>query len=534
MVHMRLVCLVVVLFVFGFIAIPPIAQASVGVSPTNVGFGSVTVNSSSAAATIVVTNNSRLSVILESISNGSPEFVVTGAALPVSLAAHKSISFQVVFRPNAASTFSASIRFNAGRKGGISAAVTVSGTGIAPPPPPPPPPSTYLLSPSAGSLAFGKIQVGTGASQAITLTNTGTGSVNISQVTSTGAGFSVAGLSSAVTLAAGQRLSLAASFAPVTAGSATGSITVMSTATNSPAAISLSGTGVQSLIAVVPGSVSFGNVTVGVTNTQTMTIQNPGSASLTVTQAAMTGTGYSLSGLALPVSIAPGGSVAFNVAFAPAAGSSYPSMLTLVSNAPNSPSSVSLSGTGIAPIQQLSASPTSLSFGSLTTGTSATQNVTLTNTGNSSVSISQIVASGAGFSTGSIALPISLAAGQSTSFSVAFAPASAGSLAGAITVTSNAANSPLTVTLAGIGATPATHAVTLSWTPGSSSYEGFNVYRGSAPGGPYSRVDSSMIPTTSYTDSNVTAGQSYFYVATEVDSTGTESGYSSEVSAVIP
>jgi hypothetical protein len=385
-----------------------------------------------------------------------------------------------------------------------------------------------------GSLTFGNIQVGGGASQAIALTNVGTGSVNISQVISTGTGFSVTGFAGGVTLAAGQSLSLAASFAPAAAGSATGSITVVSTATNSPATISLSGTGVQPLIAVVPGSVSFGNVTVGVTNTQTMTIQNPGSANLTVTQAAMTGTGYTLSGLVLPVSIVPGGSAVFNVAFAPAAGSSYPSILTLVSNAPNSPSSISVSGTGIAPALQISASPASLSFGSLTAGTSATQNVTVTNTGNSSVSISQIVASGTGFSTGSIALPISLAAGQSTSFSVAFAPASAGSLAGSVTVTSNATNSPLTVTLAGTGAAPVTHAVTLSWTPSSSSYEGFNVYRGAVSGGPYSRVDSSMISAVSYTDSNVTAGQTYYYVATEVDNTGTESSYSSEVSAVIP
>lgn len=531
MAQTRLVCLVVGLFVFGFIGFPPIAHASVGVSPSSVSFGSVSVNASSSAATVIVTNNSRQSSMLESISNSSPEFIVTGTALPVSLGAHKSISFQVVFRPNAASAFSASIRFNAGRKGGISAAVTVSGTGIAPPPSPP---STYLLSPSAGSLSFGKIQVGAGASQAIALTNSGTGSVTISQVTSTGAGFSVLGFSGAVTLTPGQSLSLAASFAPAAAGPITGTIVVASTATNSLATISLSGTGVQPLISVVPASVSFGTVTVGVTNTQTMTIQNPGSANLTVTQAAMTGTGYSLSGLVLPVSIVPGGSAAFNVAFAPAAGSSYTSILTLVSNAPNSPTSISVSGTGIAPVLQLSASPVSLSFGTLTTGTSATQNLTLTNTGNSAVSISQIVASGTGFSAGSIALPISLAAGQSTSLSVAFAPASTGSLAGSVTVTSNAANSPLTVTLSGTGAAPATHTVTLSWTPGSSSYEGFNVYRGSASGGPYSRVDSSMIPSTSFTDSNVSAGQTYYYVATEVDTTGTESGYSGEVSAAIP
>jgi hypothetical protein len=188
----------------------------------------------------------------------------------------------------------------------------------------------------------------------------------------------------------------------------------------------------------------------------------------------------------------------------------------------------------MANVLQLSASPTSLSFGSLTTGTSAMQTVTISNTGNSSVSISQVSASGAGFSTGGIALPLSLAAGQSTSFSVTFAPASVGSLPGSATVLSNAANSPLVVALSGTGAAPVSHTVSLNWTPSSSTYSGFNIYRGSVSGGPYTRLDSSMIPTTSYMDTTVASGQTYYYVATELDSTGAESNYSSEVSATIP
>jgi fibronectin type 3 domain-containing protein len=76
--------------------------------------------------------------------------------------------------------------------------------------------------------------------------------------------------------------------------------------------------------------------------------------------------------------------------------------------------------------------------------------------------------------------------------------------------------------------------VSLSWTPSSSTYSGFNVYRGTVSGGPYTRVDTSMVSSTSYRDAGVSSGQSYYYVATEVDTTGTESGYSSEVSAVIP
>jgi fibronectin type 3 domain-containing protein len=90
------------------------------------------------------------------------------------------------------------------------------------------------------------------------------------------------------------------------------------------------------------------------------------------------------------------------------------------------------------------------------------------------------------------------------------------------------------IALSGTGTAPVTYSVSLSWTPSSTSYEGFNVYRGSVSGGPYSKIDSSLISTPSYMDNNVTAGQTYYYVATEVDDTGTESAYSSEVSATIP
>src|SRR5262249_46545477 len=160
--------------------------------------------------------------------------------------------------------------------------------------------------------------------------------------------------------------------------------------------------------------------------------------------------------------------------------------------------------------------------------------VTLTNSGNSSVTISQITANGTGFSLSSIGLPVTLAAGQTTSFNVAFAPASAGSITGSVTVSSNATNSPLVLALSGTGISAATHSVSLNWTPSSSNYSGFNVYRSSVPGGPYAKVDTSLIPTFAYTDSGVSSGKTYYYVATEVDNTGMESGYSSEVSALIP
>lgn len=78
------------------------------------------------------------------------------------------------------------------------------------------------------------------------------------------------------------------------------------------------------------------------------------------------------------------------------------------------------------------------------------------------------------------------------------------------------------------------HTVTLSWTESSSGVSGFNVYRSSTSGGPYTRVNSTALSGTSFTDSNVQAGQTYFYVTTAINSSNVESGYSNQAQAIVP
>jgi len=81
-----------------------------------------------------------------------------------------------------------------------------------------------------------------------------------------------------------------------------------------------------------------------------------------------------------------------------------------------------------------------------------------------------------------------------------------------------------------------THASALTWVSSSSlNVAGYNVYRGTISGGPYTKVNSSLITTgTSFTDNSVQAGLTYYYVVTTVDTSGNESGYSSPVTATIP
>jgi hypothetical protein len=79
------------------------------------------------------------------------------------------------------------------------------------------------------------------------------------------------------------------------------------------------------------------------------------------------------------------------------------------------------------------------------------------------------------------------------------------------------------------------HTVSLNWTASTSSNViGYNVYRGSVSGGPYTKLTSAPVVGTAYTDVTAKGGQTYYYVATAVDNSNNESGYSSPVTAVVP
>jgi uncharacterized repeat protein (TIGR03803 family) len=79
------------------------------------------------------------------------------------------------------------------------------------------------------------------------------------------------------------------------------------------------------------------------------------------------------------------------------------------------------------------------------------------------------------------------------------------------------------------------HTVALSWDASTSQgVVGYNVYRGPAPSGPYTKLNATLDALTGYSDSSVQAGQTYYYVTTAVDSLGDESGYSNQTKAIIP
>jgi fibronectin type 3 domain-containing protein len=108
-----------------------------------------------------------------------------------------------------------------------------------------------------------------------------------------------------------------------------------------------------------------------------------------------------------------------------------------------------------------------------------------------------------------------------------------GGATGSVTISSTALNPTLTIPLSGTGVA-VTHSAALSWTASTSVVSGYNVYRSSVSGGPYTKLNSSLDAGNTFTDSSVSSGQTYYYVVTAVDSNSMESIYSNQATAVIP
>jgi hypothetical protein len=402
------------------------------------------------------------------------------------------------------------------------------------------------LTLNTSNVDFGNVSVGGSKASVITLTNasaSGGPDVTFSQVTVTGSGFAVTPVSLPIVLVPGQASTVTITFAPKSAGAAKGSLSIVVAGAIDPTTLPLTGTGVGSAqLAVAPSTLSFGSLAVGSSNTLSGTL-TAGTSSITISNAAINGQGYSLGGIAFPAILAAGTSISYTVTFTPLAAANSPGSISFVSNAANSPATQSLTGTGTqaaagtpAPVSNLAVAvaPATLAFGSVAVGSSKNMNGTLT-AGSSNIAVSSAAWTGQGYSVSGITFPATVAAGTSVSYTVTFAPQAAGSAPGGISFVSNAVNSPSTQTFTGTGTpAPVQHTVDLSWAASTSTVAGYNVYRGTQSGGPYVKLNSTSQPGTSYGDSTVQSGSTYYYVVTSVDGSSVESAYSNQVTAVIP
>jgi hypothetical protein len=501
------------------------AFSSLTFGSSSINFGSVQAGSTKTTS-FTSTNSGSASITISSITISSQSFALTSPSLPVTLAAGQSATIGIEFMPNAAGTFNAAVAITSDASNPM-ADLSLTGTGTAV--------AEGQLTPNSNSEAFGSVTVGGEQSETVTLTNSGTASVVISQVAVSGSGFGVGGISAPLTLAAGQGTSLNVSFNPASAGSANGSLTVTSNASNPSVTIPLSGTGIApGALGSNPASLSFGSVTVGSHQSFSETVTNNGGSTVTISQLAASGSGFSVSGIATPLTLTAGQGTTFAVTFSAASAGSESGSLTLTSSASNPTLAIPLSATGVAATGQLAISPTPIGVGSVVVGTSGTASGSLTASG-ANVTVTAASESNSVFSISGLSLPATIPAGQSVPFTITFSPQSTGGVSATLTVTSNAQPSTTNATLTGNGTAAPTYSVNLSWTASTSpDISGYNIYRAvyNTACGAFSKINSALNTSTLYTDSVIIDGTNYCYATTAVNSSNEESGYSNIVSNI--
>lgn len=306
------------------------------------------------------------------------------------------------------------------------------------------------LSPT--SLNFGNQTVGfVSTAQIVTLTNTGNVALTITSIGITGAdsGDFHPTNNCGGSVAAGSSCLISVTFKPTATGARSASLSVSDNAPNSPQTASLAGTGVLPAVTLSPTSLTFPPQLIGTTSKpQTVTLTNTGLGILKLTKRTLTGPFGLTTNCSATVN--PGGSCTLSVTFKPITIGNLTGSISITDNAPSSPQTVSLQGTGT----EVQLTPTSLNFGNQPVGTtSARKIITLTNKGSVALNISGITIIGT--DSGDFAevnnCGTSVAAGASCSIAVTFTPTATGARSADVSVSDDGGGSPQQVPLTGTG-----------------------------------------------------------------------------------
>jgi hypothetical protein len=303
-------------------------------------------------------------------------------------------------------------------------------------------------------LFFGSYTVGTmSLTQAVTLTNNQTVALNLTGINVSG-DFSQINTCGSSVVARGT-CTLTVSFTPTAVGTRTGQIVINDDAAGSPQVVNLTGTGGTPIVALGQTSLSFRALLGSTTSAKSVKLTNNGSAPLTISSIVASGD-YSWSGNCVTVSpIAPGLSCSINVTFTPTVTGTIPGDVSISDNAPGAPHLINLTGAGLT---TLSVAPTSLTFGTISVGsTSAAQTVTIANNAGAqsfSYGTGGNFRASSGGSTPCGPSPVTLGASSHCTLSIFFSPTSNGTIKGALTVTDTASGvafNPQIVDLSGSG-----------------------------------------------------------------------------------
>lgn len=318
---------------------------------------------------------------------------------------------------------------------------------------------TPAVTLSTSSLNFGSVIVtATSATKTVKLSNSGTSSLALGGIVPSGNYEETNKCPKS--LAPGASCTITVTFTPSVTGTVAGVLTITDSATNSPQIVSLTGVGVN-VVSVLPSTLTFGTLTVGVTSSsQTLTITNNSTSPVSLSVAASVGFA-SVGNGSVPcgVTLAAKASCTVGITFTPSQNGSINGALA-VSGASFSTQLATLTGSGtggLAPL--LTFSPSSTTFPNQETGvTSASRTVTVTNSGTASVNVLSLTASADFAVVGSGSKPCggTLAAKGKCTMSVKFTPSAPGAIKGSVAVANRSSVNPLVFDLTGTGVLPVT------------------------------------------------------------------------------
>lgn len=312
---------------------------------------------------------------------------------------------------------------------------------------------------SANTLSFGNVTVGQKASLSVALQNASAEPVQLTQISVAGQSFSLTSQATVpMTLAGAGTLNLTIQFSPSAAGSAAGTLTVVSNASSGNMTVALSGMGTTETTQPVGTA-----ATVSALSCSTATITGAGSDSCTVTLSAAadaSGDTVSLSSndsaVAVPASVTVAANATSATFTATAAAVSASQSATIAATLGTSSAHYNLELDPVAAsggTAALTLSASTLAFGDVTVNTQATpQFVTVMSTGTAPLTVTSATVAGAGFSVSGPGLPVSLGPGNAVTLQVKFDPTSAGAATGTLTIVTNApAGGTAVVNLSGTG-----------------------------------------------------------------------------------
>jgi hypothetical protein len=412
-----------------------VTVSGTGISPifsvnlNNLDFGDVR-NHTTKTESVTVTNIGTASLNISSITSNNPLFtIVSQSGGPI--APGESEIIYITFSPLVDGLQTGNIYFNHDAAN-MQNMITVSGTGV-----------SSKFSINLNNIDFGEVRNGTTKTDFVIITNTGTASLNISDIISSNDVFTVD--PEFASIAPGATMKIYVTFAPLVDGEQNGIIYFNHDALNMQNTITVTGIGVSPHLSFNRLYIDFGDVLVGDSKLDSVMVYNTGRYELIIFSTTST---YKLFTVT-PAggTLAPGDSMLFYIRFTPIENGLRKGYVYFndTDNDQNFP--VSLKGVGVAP--KFAIMPSSLNFGMVKVGKTKMDSVMVTNTGNMNLIINQIVSVDDVFAISPGVA--SIAPGETKKFYVTFTPKVDGLVFSFLNFIHNAPNKNDWYSVTGIG-----------------------------------------------------------------------------------